>query len=672
MLSTAPGTSDIIPSQVDLDDGLFIDKIVYKVIASQDQRVLALQAGEIEMDASFFYPVNYPALSGDPDIDIAETLRNGYGHISFNCGRYPMNISAFRRAFAFAFDKNKVTDEVMNGYSKTHDSIVPYSNPMCIEDELEWHYYDARPDIGNAILDDIGFPISNTTGVRQYPDGSPIRLVILSSGIGNDVADIAIEAFQELHINATRTGPMCCETYYDMYFSVENYPSNDLSWLATEYWSENADEYVNDWPINPTQFRNSTFDSWRDQLLHGTSFDEVSEAAAEMQKILHYNVPRLVVYQDIYLQAYRNDVFTGHIDDELPITNPWTMLKIHKLDGSSGGTVPIAIPAVPEDLNFFHTIGGPKWELLENLHLSLYTPGPDLEPYPRLASSVIIETHSDNQAVAAGHTRFTFDIVNYRKWATDQPVTAEDVAFTFNYLIESRLFGNPLSEDLDSLVAAYAPTPDKAVIEFNSESYWHFFRIAYLYILPKQAFTLEPAAWESWNPGFNSSQPVLNCGPFEFTDYEEGEFYELSTNPDYGRAGVVDQLEIGIIPAFDIVRPFSFSGFNITWELDWHSGHAQYTALDYTVFLDGEEYVTGIHVFDYGMGFSLTIEVNSLPPGRYNFTLMLEEVQGGYETDTVMVTIRITEAQIISMASVPIIIILSVLIIRRIWHSHSD
>jgi len=77
----------------DLNVGPYVDKIVYKVIEHPDQRILALQTGEIEMDTSFIHPLYLQTLEEDPDIDIYSALMNGYGQITINCRDYPLNIS---------------------------------------------------------------------------------------------------------------------------------------------------------------------------------------------------------------------------------------------------------------------------------------------------------------------------------------------------------------------------------------------------------------------------------------------------------------------------------------------------------------------------------------------------------------------------------------------------
>ncbi|MFW9956488.1 MAG: ABC transporter substrate-binding protein [Candidatus Odinarchaeota archaeon] len=543
VFSPAVSTAITIPS--DLNQGPYVDKIVYKVISNQDQRVLAMQAGEIEMDNSFFDPVHYDTLDADEDISIFSALRNGYGHITINCRDAPLNESVLRRAFAYAFDKTRVTSEIMDGWSQEQDSLVPYPNSWCIEDEFTYHYYTDQSDIGNALLDATGdFPIGGD-GFRTYrnqPFDIEIEYSSSSVEIAGGTAQIGVDALTDLHINA-RTRAADFNEYisrldshgeYDMVFYASNYFTNDVDWLAYQYWSEYADTPYQ----NPTNFRNETYDSWRNQLLYGTTYEEVYEAAAEMQKILQYNVPKLVVYENTYNQAYRNDKFTGHVADlGRYITGPWTMRKVHEIDGTTGGTLSVAISEEPDSFNIYVTNSAYSAAILENLWPALYSFGPDLNPYPDLAESMLIETHADNSEVPDGHTRFTVDIIQNATWSDGVQLTADDVAFSMTYAFESYVYGNPAGTDIGDLVAAYAPTPYRVIIEFSTESYWHFSNFAYDTIIPKHIFNnvdgIGYAGWNTWNPVFDPAEPNVNAGPFRFTDYEAGEFYEVTWNPNF-------------------------------------------------------------------------------------------------------------------------------------------
>ena len=544
MLSPEPATAQFdIPSNLNV--GPFVDRVVYKVITNQDQRILALQAGEIDMDLNFFDPVYLSVLDADPDIDIFEAVRNGYGQITINCDKYPLSISGLRRAFAFAFDKKRVTSDIFEGHNIEHDSLVPAPNSWCIEDELDWHYYTNQSDIGNQILDNLNFSIDPGTGYRLAPDGTPFDIVIeYGSGAfsAGQIAQIGVDALRSLHIDSRAVAAsfndyiarMNYHEEYDMVFYAQDFASNNVDWLAYDYWSEFADDIYQ----NPSNFRNATYDSWRDQLLYGATYEEAYEAATEMQKILHHNVPRLVVFENTFMQGYRNDRFTGHVPDMGQyITGRWTMRKIHKLDGTRGGTVAVGISQEPLTFNIFTTSTQSAISILEETCPSLFTYGPDLTPHPYLAEQMIVETHEDNAAVPDGHTRFTVDIIQNATWTDGTPITAEDVAFTFTYAIESGEYENPILGHLTDLQAAYTPTPYRVVLEFNTESYWHLSNFAFDFVIPKHIFSdvdgIGYEGWEYWNPVFHPADPNVNCGPFVLTDFEIGEFYELTVNPDF-------------------------------------------------------------------------------------------------------------------------------------------
>ena len=548
-MAVSPGLSVAVDIPSDLNVGPYVDTLVYKVINTQDQRIHALQSGEIQMDSTFFDPVYLEELGNDPDIDVFTALRNGYAHITINCRDAPLNESVLRRAFAFAFDKTSVKIDVMDGFSQDHDSLVPYPSGWCVEDEFTYHYYADQSDYGNELLNaSEKFPYDAEGVYRTYknvPFDIAIEYSADSPEIAGATAQIGVDALRRLDINA-HTQPsdfnelltrLDFHENYDMIFYASNFYSNDVDWLAYEFWSEYADTDYQ----NPTNFKNDSYDALRDQLLYGATYEEIFNASRQMQEILQYNVPRLVVYENQYLQGYRNDQFTGHVEDlGRYIAGPWTMRKIHKLDGTFGGTVPIAIPEVPDSFNIYVANSAYSIAILDELWPSLYSYSPNLTPYPDIAVSYISETHSDNNAVQDGHQRFTINIIQNATWSDGEPLTATDVAFSFTYAYESYLLsGNPAGTYIGDLVSAYAKTPSQVVIEFNTESYWHFNNFAFNAIIPEHIFNDETgigfAGWNTWDPviGEDAGEPNVNCGPFVISDFQRFDFYELTWNPLY-------------------------------------------------------------------------------------------------------------------------------------------
>ncbi|MFX1369238.1 MAG: ABC transporter substrate-binding protein [Promethearchaeota archaeon] len=551
-VAISPVLASIEPdSQHDLNIGPYVDRVMYEIIENEDQRILALIGDEVDILSNLVSSIYFPQLESAADISLSEFLRNGYGHITINCNKYPLNISAFRRAFAYAFDKAHVKSELqsLGIQSQEHDSVVPLSNGWCIEDDLPYHYYTAEIAIGAAILDDAGFTIDGDTGYRLAPDGSPFDVSIqytnettIAEEVGIIVTQAAVDALASLDIDAAigfvwsdldhLTERIDNNYDFDMAFYAYNFPDTDVDWLGYHFWGELADVPF----ANPCNFKNATYDSWRPQLLHSTDKEKVHEAAAAMQEILHENIPLLVAYENIYTQAFRTDTFTGQIEHPLlGIVNPWTLRNMQRIIGSPGGTVRIAIESSPNTFNIYLPANDAASQIMAQLWPSLYLKGPDLSPVPYLAKDMKIESHTNNSSVPPDHTRFTIDIAQNANWTDGTPLTAADVVYSLIYALESRFYGNPVGESLIKLAKAYAPTTHRVVLEFESESYWHFPHFAYNYIIPKHIYeNIGYQGWNSWDPVFwNTSEPYVTAGPFQFVQYLPGEFVELSANLDF-------------------------------------------------------------------------------------------------------------------------------------------
>ena len=636
--------ADPLETASQLNVGPYVDEVTYEIIMDPDQRILALQAGDIEMDTGFVDPQHLSTLDWAMDLDIFSALRNGYGHITINCGKYPMNISGFRRAFAYAFDKTRVTVEITDGFSQEHDSLVPYVSDWCIENELPYHYYFAQESIGNTILDELEFEIDSGTGWRTAPDGSPFSIEILyassSPEVAGGIAQIAADTLAELHVNAeaqahdfNQYGHDWTQDY-DMVFYATDFEDYDVQWLATEYWSENSGDPYS----NLCHFSNATFDSWRDQLLTAPTYEGVFEAAEAMQLILHENVPRLVVYQNVYMQGYRNDVFQGHVEDLVQyITGFWTMRKISRISGVPGGTVPVAISREPDSFNLFVSTSKESSLIFDNIYSSLYRKSPNQEPVMDLAMEVTQSTHASDSSVPEGHVRYTVDIVRNATWSDGTPLTAEDVAFTFSYLIESLPYGNTASLYLDDLNSAMALSPYQVRIEFSSESYWNFRNFAYTRILPKHVFTgLAYDEWNLWNPLYDPEEPFVTCGPYTLSDYEAGEYYTMMSNPLYHYYPRADQGASPGVYQTTIEYTFNTAGHYIQWSSD--PAHA--LTGSYAVYYRNSIYDEGTWSGGY-----LAVDVSGLPIGQHEFTMNVTYLDGYLESWEILVMVHASQEE---------------------------
>ncbi len=526
-----------------LKNGAYVEKIVYNVIQGDDQQILALQNNEIDLIGDMIDPTCLPTLQACEGIEVANTLRNGYGYLSINTAKNPLNYTAFRRALAFALDKQAISDDAWDGLSEPQDSCIPQINPFSCEGLLGYDYYEADVEFGNQLLDDAGFVIDNVTGFRLDPHGNPFSILIevsQTSHIALEVGDKTEEALLALYVDAEAVATdfyeyfnWCCGwSDYDILFLGSSFSTFDVGWLAYQFWSEFADEPYYNFP----NWRNATYDSWRDQLLHSTDYQDVYDAAFAMQEIWVHACPEIVCYENILLSAYRTDRFEGFVNDVSEgVPGWWTNYKVRLQSGEPGapfgGTFRWSTPLDLDTFNFMTSNSAYTINVMQMLYDSLIKVGPDGNDILWLAESYLAETHADNPSVPEGHTRFTFDLIQNATWTDGAPLTAEDVAFTLNYYRNSP--GNPYGPDLTEMTAAYAPTTYRMVLEFNTESYWHLHTISYKPIIPKHFFLdIGLEGWNTWDPQ-PPGESMVTSGPYNVSEYVPGEFCELTINHDY-------------------------------------------------------------------------------------------------------------------------------------------
>ncbi len=533
-------TAQTIPGHA--KTGPYIDKLRFDVITSDDLQVLALQNDEIDVIDSFLDPTFIPALEVAENIQLTNVLRNGYGFVTINCDRYPLNYTAVRRAIAFALDKNAISADIFEGFSGSQDSPVPKQNGWSIEGQLPYTYYEPQVQKGKDLLEAAGFYYEKGAEFLTGPKGDfdPILVECASSSpIAIEVGAFIADALLDLGIEATSEptdfyeylGRLNNHLDYDMCFLAWEFGSADVDFLGKEWASWNADEPF----LNFPNFKNSTYDYYIDDLLHSTDYDTVYAAAIKLQEIWVYECPYIITYQNIKYHAWRDDKFAGHVNDWSDgVPGTWTNKKVHlKADqgGPFGGTFRWSNSL---DLDTFNLLGASSAytiQVLTELYDSLMTLDSTGLDMLWLAESYLAETHAENDAIPVGHTRFTFNILQNATWTDGTPLTAEDVAFSLNFLRDAP--GNRYRPDLLEMSAAYAPSTYTVVVEFNTESYWHLHGVAFKPIFPKhimQEIVIED--WAEWSPN-PPVEEFVTSGPFIITEYVAGEFTELTYNPNY-------------------------------------------------------------------------------------------------------------------------------------------
>jgi peptide/nickel transport system substrate-binding protein len=172
---------------------------------------------------------------------------------------------------------------------------------------------------------------------------------------------------------------------------------------------------------------------------------------------------------------------------------------------------------------------------------TLLSTGDDLELIPWLAS---------NWTVSSDGLTITFDIREGVTWHDGNPLTAEDVAFTFEYIRDApSTIGNwwNIMQNLTSATAV----GNTVTCVFNQLYSFALDNLGQIYILPKHIHEGIAADDARWDDHTNATNHV-GSGPFKFVIRVPDEYTELERNDDWWGESNYDVRQLPNIERFRI------------------------------------------------------------------------------------------------------------------------
>ena len=155
----------------------------------------------------------------------------------------------------------------------------------------------------------------------------------------------------------------------------------------------------------------------------------------------------------------------------------------------------------------------------------------------------------------------TFHLKENAQWHDGEPVTAEDVKYTFDYIKEhdTCVFNSNMAI-VDSIEASDDYTVvfhmNSADMSFVSSLSWYG-----TFILPEHIYN----NGQDWSENDATQNHPIGSGPFKFVEYRQGEGMTLEANPDYhDGAPKLDRLVYSIVPDDTTAMQALING-----ELDW-------------------------------------------------------------------------------------------------------
>jgi len=234
----------------------------------------------------------------------------------------------------------------------------------------------------------------------------------------------------------------------------------------------------------------------------------------------------------------------------------------------------------PDNLNPFIGYESSSYEIWAiNYELLVGFRASDMANVPGVGLATKWETSPDGKV-------WTFTITDKSKWQDGVPLTARDVAFTYNYVINP---AHPMSMFIDYMkfITKVEATDDTHVVFTCSKPKANMLGL-WIPILPEHIWSkIKPVDAEK---SFKNPPPIIGSGPFQTVEVKKGGYIRLVANKDYWRgAPKIDEVIYQTYQNQDTMAQDLKTG---AIQTGWNVPSAQFKTLDAEPALTGIRAVT--------------------------------------------------------------------------------
>ncbi|MET1128595.1 MAG: ABC transporter substrate-binding protein [Thermoproteota archaeon] len=277
--------------------------------------------------------------------------------------------------------------------------------------------------------------------------------------------------------------------------------------------------------------RNETLDTLAKQLDRTVDPEKQKEILWRIQEILADQVPYVGIYTRYLTQVWVKNLKGLH-KEYWGYASPMTWRTAY-LEGQEGGTLTVILADDLRTENVLLERSIYEDMVWDALYDTLVYLDDNYSPKPWVAYKY--EWSPDGKV-------WTFYLVRNATWHDGKPLTADDVVFTFNYIVENNIPGF----DIAKYIERAEKVDDYTVRLYLKQPYaWLLYDLADTPILPKHV-------WENvqWNA---SKVPLIGSGPYKWSKRVEGEYIELVKFDKYWRPDMpkMDRLVFRVIKNFN-------------------------------------------------------------------------------------------------------------------------
>ncbi len=190
----------------------------------------------------------------------------------------------------------------------------------------------------------------------------------------------------------------------------------------------------------------------------------------------------------------------------------------------------------PDNLNVFVGYNATCWEIWALNYDYLFGSGQHNQPTLDLAN--VFPTQA-NGGISANGKVWTIHIRSGVKFQDGTPLTAADVAFTYNYVIKNNV--SQYTTYIAGIEKATELNPTTVQLTCAHSMALGFMETQSVPILPQHIWEHVPAA--AATNTYGNKAPLIGSGPFQVVRYVKGSYIEMDRNPNYwGPKPTIDKI----------------------------------------------------------------------------------------------------------------------------------
>jgi peptide/nickel transport system substrate-binding protein len=509
-----------------------------------DAALLAMSTGKLDVLSDIYRPVDVRRLSESGSVDLSVTSSFHGFFVTFNVRKFPWDQAELRQAASQVTNRRKWVRDLFSGYCEPLASFLPPISPYAGQGS-SFRPFD--PETARKSLADAGWTW-NRSGWLVSPDGREIpttRILCPPSSVAatsTEIATLMAEALVSIGVPA-EAEPMDFQTM------LARVDSRDFD-ACTNAWSMSRDPDVLysfyhsssdvEGGYNMSGIADPELDRALGELRYAPDEAAAHEAASKAQKRLADLMPVIPIYSRYSISATRSDwdgIFTTERSNS---DNLFTLLSMAPKDG---GTRPIYWNITEEirTLNPLVSSTAYDWTVLGTIYDTLIAVDPyTFEDMPWLAERWGIESEGSGSVL-------TFELRDGLRWQDGHPLTAEDVAYSLQFIKD-----NNVPRFFDSVKDIESIEFDKAErtirVKMGNVSFWHLHNIGGMLVMPKHILENVPE-WRTWQPTNRPHKAsdgtvlteLIGTGPFMFRESRTGEYVHMTRNENYFLYGGIDR-----------------------------------------------------------------------------------------------------------------------------------